>query len=278
MLKKLLKYDTKSIARLIVPLSIAVVVTTIAGTASLRIMRNINTGTNASWILTSTLTILFISTILALVAFCIFSEILIMYRYYTNLFTDEGYLTFTLPVKTSSILKSKVISAMIWSAYTLLIALFCVFLYVSFGTAEEGLINTRIFADLKETLHLLTVEYSAWTIVKYVVEILLFFIVSLLYSTLSIYLALTIGSIIAKKHKILAAIGIYYAINTVMGIFTMIINSIFAFTNVYRFNYELSIDNVFDIAFFINVGAFLIFSAASYFITKHFLKNKLNLS
>lgn len=213
--------------RMLVPLSLAVMGTTVAGTASLRIMQNVNTGTSTSWILTSTLMIVFISTILALIAFSIFSQILIMYRYYTNLFTDEGYLTFTLPVKTTSILTSKVINAMIWSAYSLLIIFFCIFIYVAFGTAEGShLINSEIFRELKDGIRILTETYSAGIIVKYIIEFLVFLFVSLLYGTISIYLALTIGSIIAKKHKILAAIGIYYGINMIMSLFITIINSI----------------------------------------------------
>lgn len=226
MLKKLLKYDMKSMVHLLVPLSIAVVGTTIAGTAALRIMQTIDNTKNASWILTSALALIFVSTILALLAFSVFSEILIMYRYYTHLFTDEGYLTFTLPVKTSSILNSKLINALIWSVYTVLVVFFCIFLYVIFGTAEEGLINSKIFTEIKNALELLTQTYSAWVILKYIVEIVVIFIISLLYGVLSIYLALTIGSIIAKKHKILAAIGIYYGLNTVMSIFVMIVNFI----------------------------------------------------
>ena len=207
-----------------------------------------------------------------------------MYRYYTHLFTDEGYLTFTLPVKTSSILNSKLINALIWSVYTVLVVFFCIFLYVIFGTAEEGLINSKIFTEIKNALELLTQTYSAWVILKYIVEIVVIFIISLLYGVLSIYLALTIGSIIAKKHKILAAIGIYYGLNTVMSIFVMIVNFIFTFTvansyqDSYSSNYEIAIDRVFDISFFINAASFLVFSIVAYFVTRHLLKNKLNLS
>ena len=284
MLKKLLKYDMKSMVHLLVPLSIAVVGTTIAGTAALRIMQTIDNTKNASWILTSALALIFVSTILALLAFSVFSEILIMYRYYTHLFTDEGYLTFTLPVKTSSILNSKLINALIWSVYTVLVVFFCIFLYVIFGTAEEGLINSKIFTEIKNAPELLTQTYSAWVILKYIVEIVVIFIISLLYGVLSIYLALTIGSIIAKKHKILAAIGIYYGLNTVMSIFVMIVNFIFTFTvansyqDSYSSNYEIAIDRVFDISFFNNAASFLVFSIVAYFVTRHLLKNKLNLS
>ena len=153
-----------------------------------------------------------------------------------------------------------------------------------FGTAEEGLINSKIFTEIKNALELLTQTYSAWVILKYIVEIVVIFIISLLYGVLSIYLALTIGSIIAKKHKILAAIGIYYGLNTVMSIFVMIVNFIFTFTvansyqDSYSSNYEIAIDRVFDISFFINAASFLVFSIVAYFVTRHLLKNKLNLS
>ena len=45
-----------------------------------------------------------------------------------------------------------------------------------------------------------------------------------------LFLAVTIGSIVAKKHKILASVGFYYIINsivsTIMTAFTMILSLI----------------------------------------------------
>ena len=281
MLKKLLKYDLKSMVRLLVPLSLAVIGTTIAGTAALRGMQSVNNVRNSSWILNSTLAILFASTILALIAYVFFSQILIMYRYYANLFTDEGYLTFTLPAKTSSILTAKVINAVIWSTYTFVILFLCIFIYVAFGSVDTGLINVEIFSDIKRFFNAVAEKYSAGIIIKYVIEGIVFYIVAMLYSTLSIYLALTIGSIIAKKHKILASIGIYYAINTVMSTFMMIVNGILMSIDLYPAYvsaYEANVTGILDTVFFINAGSFLIFAIATYYLTRHLLKNKLNLS
>lgn len=281
MLKKLLKYDLKSMVRLLVPLSLAVIGTTIAGTAALRGIQSVNDVRQGSWILNSTLAILFASTILALIAYVFFSQILIMYRYYTNLFTDEGYLTFTLPAKTSSVLTAKVINAIIWSTYTFVILFLCIFIYAAFGSADTGLINVEFFSGIKRFLNAAAEEYSAGIIVKYVIEGIVFYIVAMLYSTLSIYLALTIGSIIAKKHKILASIGIYYAINTVMSMFMMIVNGILMFTDLYPAYvsaYEANVTGILDTVFIINAGSFLIFAIAAYYLTRHLLKNKLNLS
>ena len=49
--------------------------------------------------------------ILGFVAFLILSQILVFMRYYKNFFSDEGYLTFTLPVKRTHLITSKLITA-----------------------------------------------------------------------------------------------------------------------------------------------------------------------
>ena len=286
MLKKLLKYDMKSMGRLLFPLSVAVVLTSIIGTISFRIMGSITmdeTADNALWILKSTLMIVFVSTIFALIAYAIFSEIMIMYRYYTHLFTDEGYLTFTLPVKTSSILNAKILNAFIWSVFTVIIVVACIFIYTLFGPAQSGeFVSSGTCHAISQFFQDIGATFGAGEIVKYILEFAFMLIVSLLYGTISIFLALTIGSIIAKKHKILASIGIYYAINMAMGIFMGIVNGAFGLMGVYT-NQNSSMlafinDYYLDFTFLLNGIAFLLFAIAGYYITRHLLKNKLNLA
>ena len=54
-----------------------------------------------------------ILSIAALGIIALFSTIMACVRYYKNFFTDEGYLTFTLPVKKTDLLLSKVVSSVI---------------------------------------------------------------------------------------------------------------------------------------------------------------------
>ena len=152
---------------------------------------------------------------------------------------------------------------------------------MAFGSADTGLINVEIFSGIKRFFNAVAEKYSAGIIIKYVIEGIVFYIVAMLYSTLSIYLALTIGSIIAKKHKILASIAVYYAINTVMSTFMMIVNGILMSIDLYPAYvsaYEANVTGILDTVFFINAGSFLIFAIATYYLTRHLLKNKLNLS
>jgi hypothetical protein len=70
--------------------------------------------------------------------------------------------------------------------------------------------------------------------VLYIIEGLILAIVYLLSMLLLFYLSITIGSIIAKKHKILTSIGVYFGINTVTGIITnTMFYSIFSRDNIW---------------------------------------------
>ena len=60
----------------------------------------------------------------AIVGSVIYTIVLVFMRFYKHLYTDEGYLTFTLPIKRSTILCSKFVNAMIWvMAHTLLLVI-----------------------------------------------------------------------------------------------------------------------------------------------------------
>lgn len=280
MLRKLLKYDMKSLSRLLLPLSLVVILTSLAGAAAIRILSNLEPDGNAVVILQLFLGLVCISSIFILMAYIVFAQIFIFARYYTHLFTDEGYLTFTLPVKTTSILNAKVLAGFIWQFVSIIVMMLCVFIYVLVGSADSGLINTGILAEIGQTIRNVFESPYAGTIVRYFIELLFVGIISLIYSILSLYLALTIGSIIAKKHKILAGIGIYYAINTGIGIVSSIFSVIIGYSSfsygtvtAFEANYHFV-----DFSILLYGAIFLLFAAGAYFLTKHLLTKKLNLS
>ena len=66
-------------------------------------------------------TIGMVLVVLSIFAFIIFSELLVYVRFYKHLFTDEGYLTFTLPVKRHQILSSKLISGFVCGLATVIV-------------------------------------------------------------------------------------------------------------------------------------------------------------
>ncbi len=52
----------------------------------------------------------------------IMTAVFIIMRIYRSLFSDEGYLTFTLPVKNSTVINAKILTGAIWTSFTLIVA------------------------------------------------------------------------------------------------------------------------------------------------------------
>ena len=95
------------------------------------------------------------------------------------------------------------------------------------------------------------------------------------------FLAITIGSIVAKKHKILASIGIYYLINTVISTATTIIMMLLSFGTISMFDSYSAYDVYTDtFSHVIILSVFFLYAAimvAEFLIINHLLKRKLNL-
>ena len=136
-------------------------------------------------------------------AFSLLTAILIFIRYFKNFFTDEGYLTFTLPVKRSQLLMSKIISGCaIYGATLLLIG-------VEFLITINCYDDNNIFGSLVQLFAKAYKESGVYFIVDGILFLLLA-IMAVVINILFIYLCITIGATIARRGKVIVGIGIYY--------------------------------------------------------------------
>ena len=156
------------------------------------------------------------------------SVFVVVYRFYKRCFTDEGYLTFTLPVNQHQILLSSFLNSV-----------FGVFLVVLACFGAVMLAGGMFLLALNSTQEILWADvWLSWQDVwQQLVDsfrknigqfALLGFsgLVSALSELMLLMLAVTIGALVAKKHKILAAVGVYYGIGFVMSF----VYSAFAFS------------------------------------------------
>ena len=140
-------------------------------------------------------------------------------RFYKSRFTDEGYLTFTLPVSTHQNLLSSMVNSAIGMVivFFVICAALCIWLMIGF-TGIPGFYKT-VWEKLPELwegfLHVC--DQMPW---KYVGLFLLNVLTGSVCELVLLMLSVTIGSIIAKKHKILAAVGVYYGINVAISMVT----------------------------------------------------------
>ena len=107
MLRKLLKYDLRPSVKSWIAMGVlSVIIASVSG-AFINIVRQ-------GWLVDDTGLIIF--TVLAFMALAIMVAIpyiISLYDFYRRLYTDEGYLTFTLPVTRHELLLSKLIYSML---------------------------------------------------------------------------------------------------------------------------------------------------------------------
>lgn len=294
MLGKLIKHDFKSLSKVLFPTQIAVVGATII--ATLGFAFNVRSGysqaeafgfMNLIRLLTGFLSAMMLLAIIAasvLVAFMIFQ------RFYKNLMCDEGYLTFTLPVTTSEILWSKLITATLWTIISSVVIVVCVNIFMLFGTADSGIMNLEVYRQIGKALAAVNETIGA-RVIWPILEFGLLMLVSTVNKIFQVYLAIIIGGVVSQKHKILASIGFYFVISIAVSMLASIAQF---FLSGQLFGTAMTFDSntfagksVLEIYNLILGAAqpyywfYLVFVAAltaGFFVLSHYLlKNKLNL-
>lgn len=275
MLVKLMKYEFRATARLFLSaygIFAALLVIDRLSISSLLFLSSTNLEF-AKLLSAGAVFVLCILTVLAIFTlfFCpvLFSAI----RFYRSTATDEGYLTFTLPVKTELIILSKLLVALIWQIATAVFA------------AALGVLFFMTF-DLRSTLDMLRLfpEGIVRTIVShpslgtYCVQFLLFAPIHAAYGILQAYSAVSIGQS-CGRHKLLASIGIYIGMNFAVSFLSQVvaISVTISMLSAAGTGIRILQDTLaLNAALSALLTAGLL--AAQFFLCRYFLKKRLNLS
>lgn len=276
MLGKLFKYDMKQISRIMLPLLLLTFGTTVFGTAAIKTVNEIVVPMEygiARNVLSSSLYMVFGISVFVLIAFAVMAIFFTVARFYKNLFTDEGYLTFTLPVNTSTLIFSKFWATLLWLAITAAAVIAFSLIYLTFGYAPRGeILNSAFYSDMGQMLRFFLdrIDLSDALLLS---ELLVCVILQVVHVVMTLFLAVTIGSIVAKKHKILASIGFYYIINAIVSIIMT------SGTMGFALNADAVSNSyaVMQLLLAIGIAFYAILSITEFIIINAFLKKKLNL-
>lgn len=279
MLGKLLKHEWRAVFK--VPtllIGILMIIAVIAGlTFSLPIWDSEWVGLPLSGVM---LILLFY---VAMIAVGIGITIYFAVRYYKNMFTDEGYLTHTLPVTARQLLASKIITMSAWNLIG--IAAVAVSLGV-FGSvavlslsAKEGSLAADILEGIKQ---LRTVWdnpfFSGFK--AFAASAICMVLVSAVSGTMMVIGAITLGQMV-RKHRVLGSIGAYFAINAVIqGISMVIIFPIMlkmVMDEDFLINFERSPFAFYTTMYAVMTVVFLAASVGLYFLSEYLLRKKLEL-
>lgn len=161
-------------------------------------------------------------SVVAIMMLPVFTEVLAIIRYYKNFFSDEGYLTFTLPVKKTSLLDSKLAATFIFTVGAALMTVINFSTLLAVGVPEH-FFDSMILEYLWKVIKAVYGKLGFYG-VPYTILGLLTVIALVLISILFVFVCITVASAIAKKHKVIAAIGIYYGANICLSLAAQIMS------------------------------------------------------
>jgi hypothetical protein len=208
MLKKLLKYDLRSVFRFwwIVAL-ISVGMAVLGGFAQSILYNN-----DIPRVINVIASIVVFFSYFCMMGLAVLTQVLLFIRFYRNFFTDEGYLTFTLPVKRETLLNSKVLAGFIAMAAA---AAVCALNFsIIFAIPEYEVFRSgEFFSGIEEGLREIP-DHVVGPLIVIGIETLVLAALVLLLSVLFLYCCITFGSMLVKKGKLFASIGMYYGIGS----------------------------------------------------------------
>lgn len=278
MFTKLLKYEFRSVSGILSILSLAALGAGVLGGGVLWFLRtSLNSGADSNILSISILLCvpLLLACFFGVFAYVVATFILLFARFYSHKFTDQGYLTFTLPVSCHQLLLSSLLNILLWGVLCILVVCLDVVLVLFIGVP-----GTNPFEVLGETIRdILTFSSDVFPlgVTSYTILTVLLSIISFLRFLILPTLSITIGALAVKKHKVLAAFGIYWGIGTVIS---MITNS-FGIFQLVIFGSSVILENsALSNVFLLLILPMLIDLAVvigGYFLMEYLMRNRLNL-
>ena len=215
MLGKLLKHDFIATWKVPVALDAVLIALGILTALVIQTFPHVEDSFGMSLFMFSFIGVFYIGIIAANVVTLIYLVI----RYYRNLYTAEGYLTFTLPVKTDMIVHSKVITGSVW----LFLSYLCTFISILIAAIGFMVVTdvplSEIGSALKEIYDVLGFAGSG-----FIPVIVITILITPIAGILCLYFSVSVGQL-WQSHKILGSvlciIGLYI-INQILSQFAFI--------------------------------------------------------
>lgn len=211
MLVRLFKYELKATSKVLVPIYIAFIAITIISRVSIDLQ--VDEGSLWSFINGMGLFVFIISAITMFVA----TAIVIIWRFYRNTSSDEGYLLFTLPVKVDYIIISEFLCALIWGFLMSVFAVLGIFLMIFNRNVDDNIINFSYFGNILSSL---TADG-----IKAIFYLFLDILISTFQEIMSIYCAISLASLF-NKHRLIFSATFYIGLLIVVNAFSILIMNI----------------------------------------------------
>ena len=267
MLKKVMKYDLRASWRICAPLLLASGIVAVVCCALMYFTISLS---DLESMIAAMLTVMgfYVIGVVAILILAIVAYFAVFVRYYRSMFTDEGYLTMVLPVKTSILFGAKVLSALVMNVIICAAAIASFLLAVA---APMMLSDISEFSQIWRSLSSMLTSIGIGSTESVAIAVsIINVIVSFVEGIIIVMSSITIGSVLIGRYKIVGSIGIYLAVSFVHSLIMTVCESMF-------YSYAISSLNIFVLSSAIRTVLAVAFSALLYFISLRALKYKLNI-
>ena len=209
MLGKLIKYDLKASAKIFLLLHVLFLL--VCAAARFLFMDRIDFHAPAKTLIAPITAMIVLGTFL-ISALSLCTSLLITFRFYRNLFSREGYLSWTLPVSGITHLWAKIISGYLLAALDMAVIYAGILLLVTGRNVTDA--YRSVAPEIAESIGMPLSSLGLW--------IFAFCVVGALSSVLLIYFSICIGQLF-PAHRVLCAIAVYFITSFVIQIAVLVI-------------------------------------------------------
>lgn len=213
--------------------------------------------------------------------------LVIAVRFYKTCYSDNGYLTHTLPVSTQKILNAKIISSFIAVMLVTLVATATMFIVLNvglnhilyIGMAEEGYhdINEarREFFEEFSSLFGSFKEFVGISAGLYTVYMIVYYIIISFSNVVTVLGCVSLGQLYAK-HRVIGAIAAYFIVQFIMQIL-MRFSMLPMYGRMVGNHEKYTLFGIMLPTMILLLLLYVIMAVAMYFINLHMMTKKLNL-
>jgi len=270
MLRKLMKHEFRATGRVMLPLFLILLATSVGANLSVRGMLD-----TRFFILNLLGGLLMTAFGVAIFGVCVMSMVLMVQRFYKNLLQDEGYVMLTLPVNVHQHIWSKLVVSAVWFALTLLVVILA-----SCITAFDIDFIGYFFRDLAELMGELARNFNInWPVI--LLETLLLCFLACCAACLSFYAALAAGHSF-PNHKLAWSAALFFVFQFVYNFLLGVLVYFLDVTGIDHWLAGLTDFNISGMAaihagLWFCMAVVVLYGAVYYFVTIFFLKRRLNL-
>ena len=268
MVKKLFKHEINAYLRIMLPVYICLMGVAILG----RFIQIFEADTTIYSVINGSSIFAYVVAVLICFGFSTFFSIT---RFYKNLFTGEGYLTFTLPATPTQHLWVKLLTSMLFGFASFIVVLISLMAITAGDAFDEGVKALIYIAKI----YIPKIGFHIWL---YLLEAVILLILTASFGYLLYYTCISIGQL-SKKNRVLCAVGVYigyYFITQILGTIFMVVITFLASTPFMKAIAQFAVNHTYafiHIILCILIVLTAVMALVCFAITRHIMTKKLNL-